>query len=307
MMDRFPFRRIILGLLVGMACACGSIPRYVAIATATPIPTALTVGLPTSSPTLTPSLTFTASPSPAPSATPQPLVLTPTATAEASGPVETSGPPGANEPHESETNVPPLPSEDAPESADLELPSEAQVGPITGYDQFLWLSCESRSAADWAGYFGVAIQEMTFQRGLEYTHNPNTGFVGDPNGEPGQVPPYPYGVHAPPVAKLLRDYGLNAQARAGMTPNDLKVEISQGRPVIVWVIGHVQQGYGISYTAPDGETLTVAPWEHTVIVTAYNAETVTVLDGSQTYTAAWQQFLESWAILGNMGVVMVEE
>ena len=186
----------------------------------------------------------------------------------------------------------------------VQLPTEAWLESIMGHDQRLSLSCEARSAVDWAGYFGVSIDELEFQYGMTYTSNPNTGFVGDPNGEPGQVPPFPYGVHAPPVAERLRAYGLKAQARTRMSTDDLRFEISQGRPVIVWVVGHVWPGYNISYTAPDGETLLVAPYEHTVILTAYTSETITVLDGSQVYTVTWEQFLESWALLDNMGIVM---
>ena len=58
------------------------------------------------------------------------------------------------------------------------------------------------------------------------------------------------------------------------------------------------------YVAPSsGNATTVAPFEHTVIVTGYGAETVTVLDGAATYTRSLAQFLRSWGVLGNMAIV----
>jgi uncharacterized protein YvpB len=65
------------------------------------------------------------------------------------------------------------------------------------------------------------------------------GFVGSVYGTWGQTPPKPYGVHARPITKLLRAYGLIAEARRGMLLTDLKIEISNGRPVIAWVVGRV--------------------------------------------------------------------
>jgi len=71
---------------------------------------------------------------------------------------------------------------------------------IIGHGQSLPLSCESRSAADWASYFGVAIDELEFLGRLPISDNPEIGFVGDVNGNWGKIPPDSYGVHAGPVA-----------------------------------------------------------------------------------------------------------
>lgn len=175
---------------------------------------------------------------------------------------------------------------------------------MNGHEQALPLSCESRSAVDWAQFFGVSITEMTFQYALPFTKNPNTGFVGNPKDERGQVPPDSYGVHAEPVAALLRKYGLNATSYSGLSFRQVRQEIAAGRPVIVWVIGNVWAGYeGLYYTAPDGETMTVAAFEHTVIVTGYGPDYVTVLDGAMLYDVPLWQFFDSWGVLGNMGIV----
>ncbi|MCP4592549.1 MAG: hypothetical protein GY842_17590 [bacterium] len=122
-------------------------------------------------------------------------------------------------------------------------------------------------------------------------------------GRWGQIPPHPYGVHAEPVAALLRTYGLDAQAVRNLSPGVLRAEIASGRPVIAWVVGHVNTGTPVYYTAPDGRRTIVASFEHTVIVTGYDEDGVTVLDGAQTYTRRWIDFERSWAVLGNMAIV----
>ena len=52
-----------------------------------------------------------------------------------------------------------------------------------------------------------------------------------------RYPPGPYGVHAAPVGRLLRAYGLPADDKRGLSWDELRAEIAQGQPVIVWVIG----------------------------------------------------------------------
>lgn len=195
----------------------------------------------------------------------------------------------------------PIPPSETPQD---ELPVEAAIHSIIGLPQTLPLSCESRSAVDFAAYFGVQIAELDFQAQLPSTENPNTGFVGDPRGQTGRLPPTSYGVYAAPVASLLRAYGLNAYSHNSLNFDDIRREISAGRPVIVWVIGNVWRGKGTQYTAPDGEVLIVAPFEHTVIVTGYTPHTVQVLDGDQVYSAPLDRFLDSWSILGNMAIII---
>ncbi len=182
------------------------------------------------------------------------------------------------------------------------LPAEAQVEGVRGHRQSLPLSCESRSAADWAAFFGVAIDELEFLGRLPTSDDPDRGFVGDVKGRWGQVPPNPYGVHAGPVARLLTDYGLRATPHRYMKWEALQAEIAAGRPVIVWVTGHVNEGEAQVYTAADGRKTVVAPFEHTVIVVGYSATTVTVVDGANVREHGLEQFLASWGVLRNMAV-----
>jgi uncharacterized protein YvpB len=184
------------------------------------------------------------------------------------------------------------------------LPTESHIMGIYGKFPAFSLSCESRSAVDWAAYFGVQISEINFFQSLPLSDNPDKGFVGSVYGAWGQIPPRDYGVHAKPVAKLLRNYGLNARAVRGMTWEALRGEIAAGRPVIVWVVGRVGRGTPVPYTAADGRETVVARFEHTIIVIGYTEHRVTVLDGSWVYSRRWADFLESWSVLGNMAVIM---
>ncbi|GAG37838.1 unnamed protein product, partial [marine sediment metagenome] len=157
---------------------------------------------------------------------------------------------------------------------------------------------------DWAAYFGVDIDELEFSQRFPLSDNPDKGFVGDAHGSWGQIPPHPYGVHAEPVAVLLRTYGLDAQAVRNFPLDALRSEIASGRPVIVWVTGQVALGTPVPYTASDGSRTIVARYEHTVTVIGYNSLEVRILDGAQVYTRQWSDFERSWAVLGNMAVVM---
>lgn len=201
-----------------------------------------------------------------------------------------------------ETEVPPyaLPWSNIPIVATP--PDSAFVDGFVGHGQILPLSCESRSAADWAGFFGVRIGELDFFGALPASNDPDRGFVGDVQGTWGQVPPNAYGVHAGPVAYLLRQYGLPAYYHLYTPWRAVQAEVAAGRPVIAWVTGHVEPVAGQRYTAPDGHRTVVARFEHTVIVVGYDLGTVTVEDEGRRYTRTLDQFLESWQSLRNMAI-----
>jgi uncharacterized protein YvpB len=186
-----------------------------------------------------------------------------------------------------------------------ELPESAYVSGVVGHPQRHMLSCESRSAVDWAAFFGVNISEDEFLYSLPASDNPDEGFVGYADDPWGYIPPYSYGVHADPVADLLAAYGLPADARRGLSWDELQAEIAAGRPAIVWVIGAMWPGSPREYTAANGDTVTVAYHEHTMILTGYNATTVTAVDASTGWSQAYSQgaFLASWGVLGNMAVI----
>jgi subtilisin-like proprotein convertase family protein len=191
-----------------------------------------------------------------------------------------------------------------------DLPRQAQVTGLSGRSQSLPLSCESRSAVDWAAYFGVRINEIDFHFNLPESDNPDIGFVGSVYGSWGQIPPNPYGVHAEPVAAQLRNYGLSAYAHRPLSWDGLRAEIAAGRPVIVWIVGSQNQGQydyvvnGIPryYTPREGHLTVVVPYEHTVIVSGYTQDSVTYSNGGYSYTRNINRFLDSWSVMRNMAI-----
>lgn len=237
--------------------------------------------LPASATPFQPLPTNTLTSTPVPTNTPLPtFTLTPL-------PASTSTPP-SSEPF-------PLPQQD--------LPAEAFIEGVTGHAQSYSLTCEARSAVDWAGYFGVSISEMEFQSALPLSDNPELGFVGNIDGYQGQIPPQDYGVHASPVAALLREYGLKATAVQGYSIEKLKKQVARGNPVIVWVVGNVWDGTPLEYTTREGTTVTVAPYEHTAIVVGYDGFGFTLIDNDLMYWRDIETFLASWGVLGNTAII----
>jgi len=181
---------------------------------------------------------------------------------------------------------------------------EGKALSVAGRAQALPLDCESRSAVDWAAYFGTEIGELDFLSQLPTSDDPDVGFVGNAHGALGQTPPNDYGVHAKPVAALLRGYGVSARAARGLSWDEVRAEIDANRPVITWVVSQVGYGTPVEYTAAStGRTTTVVPFEHTVIVIGYGQDTVTLMDGGTAYTRSLEQFMASWGALGDMAVL----
>lgn len=191
----------------------------------------------------------------------------------------------------------------APFSVNL-APTQAYISSVVGHAQSYSLSCESRSAADLLQYWGINISETKFLNTLGLSDNPDKGFVGDVNGPWGYTPPKPYGVHALPVAKVLKKFGLPASARYGLSFQELKSEIAAGRPVIVWVIGGVWSGTPLIYTAQNGEKVVVARYEHSMLAIGYDQNVIHLIDAGsgRTVTHPISNFKNSWAVLGNMAV-----
>ncbi len=189
-----------------------------------------------------------------------------------------------------------------------DIPSEAYVCCVYGYPQSYTLSCEARAAADWAAFFGYSVTEYELMTAFPSSDNPEKGFVGYWNGIWGNIPPNSYGIHPPPVAQTLRDLGVPAQAYSNLTWDDLRREIAAGRPVIVWVIAQMWPGTPIEYTADDGETTTVAYFEHVMILTGYSETSVQVVDTTTGTTKYFylDSFLKSWAVLGNRAILAGE-
>ena len=181
------------------------------------------------------------------------------------------------------------------------IPDSVYLKGVTSFRQSYPISCESRTAVDWADFFGVQIYESDFQFGLPLSDNPDKGFVGDVHDPWGQVPPYSYGVHAAPVATLLKEeYGLSARAVKNLSLENLKKEIASGQPVIAWVIGNMVGGIPSEFVDKEGNKVVVAAYEHTVIVTGYGKDHIRYLNNGNFFQVPMDTFLNSWGVLGNM-------
>ena len=188
------------------------------------------------------------------------------------------------------------------------LPEAHHIYSIWGHRQFFPIGCEASAAKDWARYFGVEINEFNFQYQLPSSDNPDLGFVGSVDGPWGQVPPYAYGVHAAPVAKVLReDYDMPAVAEKQFSLERLKKEIAADRPVIAWVIGNIVWGEPYEYIDSKGNPVTVAAYEHVVIITGYTEDTIRYMNNGKYYDVQTKYFLRSWEVLGNMVVYLKPE
>ncbi len=243
---------------------------------------------PTATPTGTPLPTLTATPLPT-------LTPTPTATLTLTGtatPTETA-------------TFTPLPTDTPTEapSPTAVLPTQVKITNFTSWHQLLGLDCEASAATQWAAYLGFSLDELEFQRSLPVSDNPDYGFVGDVNGAWGLIPPHGYGVYAGPVANLLNKDGVQAVAYKDYTLDQLKAKLAQGIPVIAWVVGNVTSGTPVVYTDAESREVTVAAYEHVIVVTGYTQNTITYATEGNTYTVSTQRFLKSWGVLGNMVVV----
>ena len=185
------------------------------------------------------------------------------------------------------------------------IPDEHYIRDIWGHRQYFPLGCEVSAVRDWAQYFGIEINEFNFQYELPISDNPDLGFVGSVEDPWGQVPPFSYGVHAAPIAQVLHEkYVIPAKGVKGLTLVDIKREIASGQPVIVWVIGNCVGGIPHEYTDNDGNTVTVAAYEHVVIVTGYNVTHIRYMNNGKFYDIPNEFFLNSWGVLGNMGLYL---
>jgi len=185
------------------------------------------------------------------------------------------------------------------------LPASHYIWDIWGHRQYFGLGCEASAVVDWAEYLGVTVSEFAFQMRLPISDNPDIGFVGSVDGPWGQVPPYAYGVHAAPVAKVLREhYGVNAAGEKGLTIEDLQRELATGQPVIAWVIGNCVGGIPYEYIDQEGTLVIVAAYEHVVILTGYDEDTIRYMNNGKFYDIPYENFANTWGVLGNMAVYL---
>ncbi len=189
-------------------------------------------------------------------------------------------------------------------AARVQSPGDAAAARLEGRAQARRLTCESRSAADLLAFHGLSGTEGEVFDRLPRSDNPDRGFVGDPDGPPGRLPPEGYGVHAEPVAGVLRTFGLDARAERGRTYAWLEEETRAGRPSIAWVTASCDPSSRTSLTDSTGRAFVAVRGEHSMLVVAADGAGVTVLDPYEGRRRRFgrEEFEAAWALLGNMAV-----
>jgi len=182
---------------------------------------------------------------------------------------------------------------------------------IPNHPQERNLNCEFRSATDLATYYGWEFtwEELFKKVGHDPNGNPNVGFVGSSiDDPPGGIYPAGYGVYAEPVAKGLRDLGVNATAYQEQTIEWLKLKLTEGHPIIVWATAGLSKSQPVEWQTKDGLIVQGVPHEHTFTVVGYDEAGIYLNDpykGSTDYYM-WDKFNPSWSLLGNMALIIDE-
>jgi uncharacterized protein YvpB len=191
----------------------------------------------------------------------------------------------------------------SPDSTSLDRAPLALVLNVPIYKQQHSLGCESTAAAMAANYHHVDVSEQDILDALPRNENPHLGFRGDIDGPYGGIEDY--GVYAGPIRQVLTRLGLDAQHLEGGL-DEIKAALRHGRPVIVWVTYGLQAQTPQQVVMPDDQTVTLVPYEHTVLIVGYNRDGLWVNDpftGTQDFYSEGD-FLRSFAYLGNMALVV---
>ncbi len=189
-------------------------------------------------------------------------------------------------------------------------PTTAQSGKgmllsgVPALQQSLPLSCESAALSMVTAYYGRQVSEWVFIENMPYHPNPHRGFRGNMNGAFGGTDDY--GVYAEPLVPLLERYGFQAQVvYAQGDAAVLRSEIDRGRPVVVWMtnMASVQPRLTAEY---EGESFSLVPQEHVVVVYGYDQDWVYVADpGDGRYRAfGWDDFMRSWGYFDGMALLV---
>ena len=185
-------------------------------------------------------------------------------------------------------------------SPERALPESTSLG-VPLYRQSHTLSCEAATASMVAAFFGVSLSEEEAIAALPRHENPNLGFRGDIDGPPGGLDDY--GVHAAPIQKLLIEHGLQANEIEGGLEG-IRSALEAGHPVIAWVTYRLWEKSPVNLELANGATITMVPYEHTVVVEGYTTKGLWALDpyDGERQLLLWADFERSWGYLGQMAL-----
>jgi len=184
------------------------------------------------------------------------------------------------------------------------LPQRAELSGYHFHHQRHRLSCE---AAAVSMATGGQLSEEAILAALPYDANPWRGFRGSytaatqlKNGLRD------YGIYALPLADELQDLGYaTAVINGDQAPALLRYSVGVlKKPVVVWVTWRLRQWPTLT-VGVGREQLRLILHEHTRVVVGYDARRVHFLDPFDGERwDAWPHFLASWALFGNMGLMV---
>ncbi|MEI7555816.1 C39 family peptidase [Candidatus Chlorohelix sp.] len=180
------------------------------------------------------------------------------------------------------------------------IPASSKIDNMPVYAQQRTLSCEYAATRAALGRWDINISELDFINAIPQNPNPHFGYRGNINGVFGGT--VDYGIYAEPIALYLNSHGINAKLLSGGI-EELKSDISKGRPVVVWVPSGV--GWGSPYlTSYEGVSFKLMAYEHAVTAYGYDEDGIYIADpGFGTYDYySWDSFIRAWGYLDNMGM-----
>jgi uncharacterized protein YvpB len=117
-----------------------------------------------------------------------------------------------------------------------------------------------------AHYHGLNLSEAEVLAALPLNDNPHLGFRGNVDGPYGGIEDY--GVYAGPIMGILNSRGLRAWlVEDGLA--GIRAAVARGNPVIAWVTYNLLHANPVETTI-DGQSVTLVPNQHVVVVTGYD-------------------------------------
>jgi uncharacterized protein YvpB/outer membrane murein-binding lipoprotein Lpp len=183
------------------------------------------------------------------------------------------------------------------------LPSKAVIANFPSLAQAYNLSCEYAAASAVTLYWGNQVSEKVFVNQVPSSPNPHLGFRGNINGAFGGI--NDYGVYAEALVPVLEKYGYNANVFYGGV-STLKASIAAGNPVVVWITAGKYTARTPVVESYNGETFTLVPGEHAVVIYGYDSGGVYIMDVSNGgfYYTEWASFLTRWSYFDQMALVI---
>jgi uncharacterized protein YvpB len=184
------------------------------------------------------------------------------------------------------------------------------------YHQQRSLTCEIAALRMALKGVGVTVSETELWNDLakdptpRRVHNgivtwgdPNTGFVGKPNGSMFRTG---FGVYAPPIVALAKRYADASVIRVD-DPYAIDAALSKGHPIVYWtVIGNSPSV--TTWNTPSGKTIRAPYYEHTRVIVGYRGTTekiegVYILDSLTSLSyVPWSEFHNRNTFFDHVGV-----